>query len=203
MNESGQGFSPKNLERIYMGKPVLVNGKLPANVLSDVQYETANLVADGYSNEEAATELGVSPNSVGSRVNRTCGRLGISSSIGLAMFFPLGPDHPLLEGKRLQDLNRGSLEVVDSLSKGVDRKHIAKIMNTTPCSINNKLNYAARKKWPDCERPMNIVRTANAIRAKYAREFEKNNIPIKRLLGGFALHSLVEQEPRIIKLFDL
>jgi DNA-binding CsgD family transcriptional regulator len=200
VNDYINGFSPENLERIYLGEPALVDGNPIEDRLSPKKYEVAQLAANGLTYEEIAGELGRSISTVRDHIGGIYKDLGVYSRINLAGFFPIEPDHPILQGKKLsqQSTRNGvrQLQTLEGLSAGKQYKVIAGELSiresTTRTHIHMALNI-----WPECQKAVSLVRVANGIRANYARGFAENGNGISKLMGGFALHNLVKFEPRI------
>lgn len=197
MNIPIDGFDPENLERVYLGEPVLVGEKrLPADVLSDKEYEVAVLAADDLEYKKIGQEINRSVYIVRTHLQTIYKKFRINSRNGLAGFFPIDPDSPLLTGKSLAQLSPRELEVIEGLSTGKHSKTVAAELGMEESTTRTHI-FNTKKIWGDCGRATTITRVANGIRATYTREFAKNGRGISQYMGDFALYNLVDYEPKI------
>lgn len=193
------GFSPENIERIYLGEPALVGAKeKPAeDVLSDREYEVAQLAVQGFVYKTIAGEVGRSLSMVRTHLHSVYSALGVSSHIELAGFFPLDSDDPLLEGKTLGQISPRGLEVTEGLSVGSNYKTIAIGMGISLSTVRTHL-HNAMEVWPGCKgKAVNATRIANGVRASYTSRINGNGRSIRGRTDGYALHNLVDHEQRI------
>lgn len=197
-----QGFNPENIERIYSGEPALIGKaeKPVEDVLSDREYEIANLAAEGLQYNDIALEFSRGITTIRTHLHNIYGSLGIFSKIGLAGFFPLSQESSLLEGKTLAQLTPNELEVIEGLSVGLPYKVIAARSNRSVSTARTHVHNAL-KTWPDCKRrTITTTRVANGIRASYVSRINGNGRSIRAGIGGYALHNLVDHEEKIRRL---
>lgn len=202
MSISANGFSPENLERIYVGEPALVGRRerLPSDALTDREFQVAGLAAESLSYEAIALEVGRSIGTIRGQLSLAYKRLGIGTKLGLAGYFPLDRDDPRLQGKTLGQLSPRVLEAIEILSQGKDYRAISEVMYVEQGTVRGYIKHASGV-WTGFQGGLAIIRIANGIRANYARKIAENGKSVSGHLGSFALHSLVDYEPRIRELF--
>jgi DNA-binding CsgD family transcriptional regulator len=192
-----------DIERVYRGQAALVDGQSVNDVLLTRQFETAQHASEGSSYKEIAAIMGVEPCTVRTHLNKSYGKLGISSKAGLAPYFPIDPDSTLLQGKKLMDLESVPfhLEILEALSTGLCYKQIAAKRRIKPSTARFYVGNIG-KIWTDAKGALMSARVANGIRARYIpiidahpETFEQPNI------GKLTLLALVELEPIILRDF--
>ena len=142
--------SPENISRVYSGEPALVGGVAVRAALSPGQFEAAYYVAEDMSTEDIVQETGRPYGTVRDYIHQAYQRLGVSSKTALAPYFPIDPDSPLLDGKRLMDLESAprQLEVLEALSVGQDYKTIAANCRLSDSTVRSHVSRVVHK-WPD------------------------------------------------------
>lgn len=203
---SDTGFGPKNMERIYLGKPAFVDGMTPESALGEEEYQIALLAADGLGRSKIANDLNMPMKEVEEylRYINTTLRTG-GSRTPLAGFFPIDPEDPVLTGKYLRQLTPEMRKAMQAISTGKTPDTLEAELSIPASSLRNHPAYLARKWFPErhTHSAVRALRTVNAIRAIYVREFEKNGLDISKFMGKFAIPNLVKFEPFIIDFFDL
>jgi DNA-binding CsgD family transcriptional regulator len=195
------GFSPENVERIYRGLPALVEGKEPADVLTDAQFETLSLVADGLCHEEIAEVINTKVSTVYGRNQTGRRRLGVAVTYQLAGFFPLGVEHELVQGKILADLEPGRLDTFQGLSTGLSFEQLAN--ETYTFSTRRRHASSTSKIWPDVQGGIVATAVISALRTKYIRVIEGPSQDVEcEDMGIFSLPELVEVEPAVLRIIE-
>lgn len=202
MNLPAPGFTPENLERIYLGQPPLagVRQRLPEDTLSDREYEVASSAAEDLNYSEIGERVDMKTATVRTHLHSVYTRLGIPSRIALAGFFPLDPEDPLLEGRTLGQLSHRELTIIQAISEGLPFK-TAVGPNRNASTARTHISNASKKWVEEGNKSTTIVRIANAIRANYGRSpsipKKKNGGFTEKSMGRLALPELVPVESRI------
>lgn len=202
MNELDQGFSPENIERIYLGEPPLVYGEPIEDALSDRQHQVTKLYAGGLTHQQIAAELGTTQSSTTALLSRAYNLLGVNYVYGLASYFPLDLDDPKLENRILGEFSPLQLQILEGLSKGLSCTAIAEELNYNRNTVGSNLKRTTSI-WSDLDRPLEVIKVANAIRATYTQEYTRRGGDISKRLGEFALPSIVSYEPQLRNLAGL
>jgi DNA-binding MarR family transcriptional regulator len=195
-----EGFGPANRLRIYRGEPALVNGHLPSRFLKEPEIETAYLTADGLSQEEIGEEMNVKEATVSRRLQRVNRHLGIVERHQLAGFFPLDPEDEIVQGKNLADLKirPRNLRILQALSVAKPYEMTAREEKITRQTVARNA-YRANDMWPDTRNPLDAIRVANAIRARYVEAIEAQpEAAVDIRVRTLTLPVLIELEPRIL-----
>lgn len=187
------GFNPGELERIYSGQPVLVNGVAPELVLGARQFETLSLVVRGLQDRRISEEMGIVVSTVRTNVREGYKRLGISARPQLAAYFPFDPDDELVKGKKFADLGKssGRLEILQALSAGMRIPEAAAHLSISPEAVYSSI-YQTGMIWPDTKAMVTLTGVANAIRTRYVQSIDYEDI------GELTLPALKEVEPVIL-----
>jgi hypothetical protein len=168
-----QGFSRENVERIYHGKPALIDGQLPTEILQGERLQIMSLVAEGLKNREIGAVMEeMDVYDMRQHIAFGLNQLGIVSRSQLAGFFPFDPEHKAVRGKKLADLPTGvlGLTIVQDLSIGRPYSEIAaERYGSNP--LGGALHYLT-KVWPDAKGGLLLTRVMNALRASCLQAIE-------------------------------
>ncbi|HYH36282.1 MAG TPA: hypothetical protein VD706_02165 [Candidatus Saccharimonadales bacterium] len=167
-----EGFSQENISRIYEGIPALIDGREPAEVLTDEQFAVLRGVAHGLEIkqiEEIVERRGVTFDTAANILREGCESLGITHRVQIAGYFPLNPDHALLQNTMLADLGPGRLDTLQGLSIGLSCDQL-----DSSYTLSTRTHYAGsiNKAWPHVRNAVTGVAVANALRAKYIKAIE-------------------------------
>lgn len=199
-----EGFNQENRERIYRGLPALSHDKEPAEILTEDQFAVLRSVAHGLRVGEIAEQRDTSPVAVYKLFGRGYGRLGIVDRHQIAGYFPLDPEHVLLQDVSLTDLGVGRLDTLQGLSVGLSHDQLA-------ADPNSKYMIATRRKhtrsissvWPDVGSAVTGIVVANALRASYIDAIEGPTLAVPcENLDKLSLPELGKIEPVIVRAIE-
>jgi DNA-binding CsgD family transcriptional regulator len=199
--ENDPKFDPENITRIYRGEPALVDGDEVQDVLPPRVFEAASYAAQGLSYQAIADIMGCKHSTVKDGVSIAYSRLGVHHNYGLAPYFPLDPNDPILEGKRLSRLKgrHVSLKVLESLSMGLDYKEIAVEHGILHDSVRDRIKDVSNV-WPGISGASRVIRVANGLRGRYVRAIEFVSGPVEPAdMSQLAFPRLAAIEPAILR----
>ena len=148
--------------------------------------------------QDIALETGRPYGTVRHYIHGAYEKLGISSKNALVPYFPIEPDHPLLNGKKLMDLESApkQLEILEALSLGQDYKTIAETHQVSDSTARTHVNRIGET-WTDAKGAVTSARVANGIRARYIPIIESNADLEQLAIEELTLTTIAELEPII------
>jgi hypothetical protein len=198
------GFSPENVERIYRGLPALVDGQEPGALLREDQITAVLGRISGLTLEEVAATEDVGRNAISQRVLAAYRRLGVRANHQAAGYFPLDPDSPLLEGKRLADLVPGQLDTLQGFSMGFTYEQLVPADSRYTLRSRRKHTGTINSIWPDVHGGLMGTAVVNALRAKYVKAVEGPSGLVQwQDIDALSLPELVEVEPVIVRAIEV
>ncbi len=199
-----EGFSPENMDRIHRGQAALAGGHEARDILAPREFEVLSYNAHGLTHQQMAERMGIVDGTIAQYMATGKERLGVTERIQLVGFFPLGPEHRLVEGKKFADLGEGSrrLEVLEGLSVGLSIEQIATALGITSSTTRAHVREVGEI-WEDASGMMLSTGVADAIRARYVQAVEAEPASMEQgLLGDLTLPELRKTEPRILNLIE-